>query len=200
MDWITTGSIFVILITISLIFFIFTPKLKVFFDCDVYNLDILEKNADVIEEEFNKTESNSAIIPIYGNGEIKNTDYPKIYDIISQIPNIKYAGIIILKPRFEQVKQYGYYENADNTLRYFYCIKHSAAQKSGIWIDGEKKFFYTKELICGDMSRENSLFNKNKDYETVVLFLDIDRNEDVKKGRSPNTEISNDEILSVFNL
>ena len=53
---------------------------------------------------------------------------------------------------------------------YFYTIQESAGHKSGIWIDGEKRFFTEKEWICGDMSREHSLFNKDKIYSKYFLY------------------------------
>ena len=55
-----------------------------------------------------------------------------------------------------------------------------------------------KEWICGDMSREHSLFNKDKDRKTVVLFIDIDRHECIHEGRSPNSDIKKDEIIRMF--
>ncbi len=198
MNWFYTISIFVIVVVISAIFFIFTPKPQVFFDCNISELEILKNNHSDIEEEIEGIDSNHSVIPIYGNDEIKNINFPKTYNILRCIPDIKYAGIIILKPKFEQKKQYGYAVNADKTLRYFYCIKQSAMQKSGIWIDGETKFFNEQDVICGDMSREHSLFNKHKNDTTYILFIDIERPSNINNGRSICFNIEDDEIIYAF--
>ena len=46
------------------------------------------------------------------------------------------------------------------------------------------------------MSREHSLFNKDKERAATVLFLDVDR--DQSMGNSPNIDINKDEILKMF--
>lgn len=197
MDWIFTVATVLAFIIIVFILMIFMPKPKVFFDVYIDGTKNFEHKHDLIEKEVNDTHDDSPVIPIFGNGEVFDKRYPVIYELLRSLPFVRYAGIINIKTKFEQVRQYGWANNANNTLRYFYTISHSAAQRSGIWVDGSKKFFYSKEWIVADVSREHSLFNKNKKDPTIVLFVDIDRC-DINPGNSPNTEVEKDEVLKLF--
>lgn len=197
MDWIYTVASVLAFIIIIFILVIFMPKPKVFFDVYIDGTKNFEYKHDVIKKEITDVKNEAPVIPIFGNGTIYETKYPETYELLRSLPFVRYAGIINIKPKFEQVRQYGLNTNANNTVRYFYTISHSATQKSGIWVDGAKKFFYEKEWIVADISREHSLFNKNKKSYTTVLFIDIDRC-DINIGNSPNTDVTKDEVLSVF--
>jgi len=199
MSWVFTIAIVIILLIAGFMLFFFMPKPTVFFDPYKSIADILEHFDDIKKEivENQIEEVKDPVIPIYGFGEIKSTDYPKTYEILSAIDGIQTVGIINIKPKFQQVKEYGFAPVANNTVRHFFTIQESAGHKSGIWIDGERRFFTTKECIVGDMSREHSLFNKDKERWTTVLFIDITRSDD--KGNSPNADIEKDEILKMFN-
>ncbi len=175
--------------------FFFMPKPLVFFDPYPDVIGVLNDNHDIIKNSIFDTKT--PVIPIYGFGEIKSTEYPDIYYLLQGIPGVQTAGIINIKPKFQQVREYGMAQVANNTVRHFYTIQESATRKSGIWIDGEKRFFETKGCICGDMSREHSLFNKDKEKGATVLFIDVDRTQ--SKGNSPNSDIYKDEILKMFN-
>jgi hypothetical protein len=198
MDWITTGGAFIAFIIIGFILLIFMPKAKVFFDQYVEEIKVFDDAYDDIKKEIEAVDIKDAnVIPIYGNGEIKDTRFPKLYNTLRYLPNVRYAGIINVKPKYEQSKQYGFAPIANHTIRHFYTIKQSAALKSGIWVDGAKKFFTEKEWILADMSREHSIFNRKKD-NSIVVFIDIDRPLDMNAGNSPNTKIEADDIISKF--
>jgi hypothetical protein len=197
MNWLITTAVFVILIVVCMIFFFFMPTPQLFFDCNIEELKLLKENHDDIENEAKNIKNGVSVTPIYGDGHIYSADFPVTYKIMQNIPNVRYIGIIVLKPKFQQVNQYGVSFNANETLRYFYCINQSAAHKSGIWIDGASKFFTNGEIICGDMSKEHALFNKNRDNNTVLLFMDIDRGS-IKHGQSPNHDVEKDEIIAFF--
>lgn len=177
--------------------FFFMPKPKVFFDPYTDTISIFRNQHDKIKEEI-LSKNGSPIVPIYGFGEIISREYPETYQLLRCMPYVRFAGILTLKPKFQQAKEYTVASVADHTIRYFYTIQESAGHKSGIWIDGEKRFFDEKEWICGDMSREHSLFNKDKERTSVVLFIDIDRHQNIHEGRSPNSDIKKDEILRMF--
>jgi hypothetical protein len=199
MQWLLTIAIVIVLIVISFVLFIFMPKARVFFDT-IKEGDIFSQNQEELKKSLANIDIKKPIVPIYGDGVILNYEYPFLYQLIQCLPEVKYAGILILKPVFNQTPQYGFKHIANTTLRHFYCVKQSATQKSGIWIDGERKFFNEGEWICGDMSRENSLFNKNKKNTSVIVFVDIDRPKDINIGNSINDDISKDEILKHFVL
>ncbi len=203
MDWLFTVSLTIVLLIAGFMLFFFMPKPRVFFDPYTNTVEIFKQNHDLICGEVfdtNKLDDGQRdpVIPIYGFGEIKAYEYPVIYNCLRCVPYIRFAGIITIKPKFQQAREYGLDIVANHTIRYFYTLKESAGHKSGIWIDGEKRFFTEREWICGDMSREHSLFNRDKERSSVVLFIDIDRHETIHEGRSPNNNIKKDEILKMF--
>ncbi len=208
MDWLFTISLSIVLLIAGFMLFFFMPKPKVFFDTYTNTIEIFKQNHELVCNEVlgNKNlgetnlddSSRDPVVPIYGFGEIKTYEYPIVYNCLRCVPYVRFAGIITIKPKFQQAREYGLDVIANHTMRYFYTLKESAGHKSGIWIDGEKRFFTEKEWICGDMSREHSLFNKDKERSSVVLFIDIDRHETIHEGRSPNKDIKKDEILKMF--
>lgn len=198
MSWVVTCSLFVLCCVLGLMFFIFMPKPQVFFDSYLSELKHFSTVHDDITQELDNNPCDWPVIPIYGRGTIYNNNYPVIYNLLRSVPNVRYAGIINIKPKFEQMREYGFDEVSNHTIRHFYTIKQSSHNKSGIWIDGEKRFFNEQEWILGDMAREHALFNKNKDSYTVVLFVDIDKPATYNIGRSPNDQINKDEVLKVF--
>ena len=173
------------------------PKPAVFFTPYIDEIKIINDNRDIIKNEICKEEL-APIVPIYGFNKIYSTKYSQLYELLRCIPSITCVGILNINNKFHQSRKYGFNEIANNTIRYFYTIKVSSIYKSGIWIDGEKKFFIEDEWICGDMSREHSLFNKDKINKTIVLFIDIERPSSIHKGNSPNKDINKDEILKLF--
>ncbi len=198
MGWIFTISIIIVLVIVGFMLFFFMPKPQVFYQPYTNTIAVFPKFHDKIKEEVSNVES-APVIPIYGFGEIVSRDYPFTYELLRCLPYVRFAGIITIKPKFQQAKEYSYAPVANHTIRYFYTVQESGGHKSGIWIDGEKRFFVEKEWICGDMSREHSLFNKDKERASIVIFVDIDRHESIHEGRSPNlNDIDKDEILRIF--
>ena len=195
MDLIITCATVIALVVIGFILFIVMPKPKVFLDPYV-DLDTINNNFDKIKLEITEINNTQPVIPIYGNNKIYNHDYPILYESCRSLPSVEYLGIINLKPKFEQKIQHGWSNNANNTIRYFLPIETSATNKSGIWVDGAKKFFTDKEWVCADVSRENSLFNKYKYKKTTVIFVDIKRPSG--KGISLNESLELDDTLKLF--
>jgi hypothetical protein len=202
MNWVIAFAIVLILTIVFFVLFIFSPKPTVFFDpfIDKIELEDFSKSIDYIKKEIEDSKIELPVIPLLYKNTLISKKFPIITNLITNISDVTYAGIIKLKPKFEQIKQYGYAVNANNVLRYFFCVEQSATNKSGIWIDGSKKFFNNNEWICADISREHSLFNKNKDSNTTVLFFDVMRPDSINKGNSPNTDIEKDEVLKAFTL
>lgn len=198
MNWLITIAVVIILIVAGLFFFLFMPKPIVFFDPYTNTTKLFIQEHDDLKKEILELDTKTSVIPIYGLSTVRTDKYPKLYQLLRAMPCVRYAGIINIKPKFEQIREYGYDYAANHTTRYFYTIKASATNKSGIWIDGEKRFFVEKEWVVGDMSREHALFNKSKDSYTTVIFIDIDRHEKIHQGRSPNSDIDKDEVLKIF--
>ncbi len=199
MDWVVTVGAVLAFIIVGFILLVFMPKPKVFFDPYIDEVKNFAIEHDAIKKEIEDAGNQSPVIPIFGNGEVFTDKYPVVYELARSLPFVRYLGIINIKPKFDQVKQYGWANNSDNTIRYYYTVNHSAARKSGLWVDGAKKFFYEKDWVVADVSREHSLFNKNKHKYTTLIFIDIDR-VDIKKGNSPNTDVTKDEVLKIFHV
>lgn len=200
MHWLVAVAVVIVLLVLGFILFIFMPKPIVFFDVLIDETKLFNDSHDEIVKEIKDADLKDSVIPIYYDGRIYTDKYPIIYELLCCIPDIKMAGIINIKPKFEQKKEYGLSKLANNTVRYFYTVKHSATLRSGIWIDGAQKFFYNKEWIVGDMSREHSLFNKNRKEYTTVIFIDVQRPSSIHPGCSPTHTSSDDEIAKAFGL
>ena len=123
--------------------------------------------------------------------------YPKLYEQIRAIPLVHYAGLLVLKPDFTEKTTHGYAPVANNTLRYFYPFKVSATRKCGITVDGQRKFFNEGVWVCADISREHSLYNQSLYESSIILFIDVSR-ENVPVGISTNNDILSDAILAAF--
>jgi len=190
-------AIVIIILIFTLILTVLAPAPTVFLEPYI-DLSSIDLKFDDIKKEIQTVNDMKPVIPIYGFEKIKDTRFPIIYNSIRNIPNVINIGILNLKPRFEQIRQYGFSSISNNTIRYFLPIEVSATNKSGIWIDGFKKFFNEKKWVCADVSREHSLFNKYKYGTCTVLFIDILRNSGT--GTSKNDNIILDEILLCFNI
>jgi hypothetical protein len=188
-------AIVIIILVFTIILTILAPAPVVFMEpyIDVSNIN---NKFDDIKKEIQTVNDMKPVIPIYGFDKIKDFRFPVIYNAIKKLPNVINIGIINLKPKFEQIRQYGYAPVANNTIRYFLPVEVAATNKSGIWIDGFKKFFNENKWICADISREHSLFNKYKYGTCTVLFIDILRESGM--GTSKNDNIVLDEVLLMF--
>lgn len=191
-------AIVIVLLIVGFAFLFFMPKPQVFFESYSNVTTIWPNFHDKITEEINKINDTSPLIPLYGFGVIHDNRYEFVLEMLRSMPYVRFAGIINLRPSFNQTSCYGFADVANHTIRYFYTVTESACNKSGIWIDGEKRFFSEKTWLCGDMSREHYLFNKDKYEKTTIIFIDIDRHPDIREGRSPNSSLAKDEILNFF--
>jgi hypothetical protein len=197
MDWLYAICIVLVLLVVGFMMFIFMPKPIVFFEPYTNCIEVFKDKHDIIKAEIT-TDITTPIIPIYGFNEIKSDKYPETYKLLRCLPYVKIAGILNLRKKFSQVSSYSYAPVANETIRYFYTVDGTGSNKAGIWIDGEKRFFEDKTWICGDMSKEHSLFNNDKYKSCSILFIDIDRHENIKKGSSKNMDLASDEIISQF--
>ena len=197
MNWFYAVCIFLVLIVVGFMLFIFMPKPIVFFEPYTNCIGVFNDNHEKIKTEI-LTDIKTPIIPIYGFNEIKTDKYPETYKLLRCMPAVRFAGILNLRTKFSQTSSYSYAPVANDTIRYFYTIDGTGSNKAGVWIDGEKRFFEEKTWICGDMSREHSLFNNDKYKSCTILFIDIDRHDSINKGSSKNNELSSDEIIAQF--
>ncbi len=189
----------VIIVLVICLLVVFLPKTPVFHKPDEEIKQLFDEHGSTLHEEIlaQIKQGETNVIPICTEDTLFTNDFPKTYELLQKIPfQITYAGIVSLKPSFFQTKQYGYGPNANRTYRYFYTIRESSVYCSGVWIDGEKKMFCNKGLICADVSRESCLFNDCVRRNATVLFFDVivDR----KMGMSLANDISKDDLLQHF--
>jgi hypothetical protein len=197
-DWhnyIYTGALCIVLVIIGFFFFFFMPSSTVFYNKQ--GPDWSGMYGVLLAEVINQSDH---IVPIYGHkpsGELVITDkFPLLYEKIREIPDVYYAGLINLKPEFVSATIHGYAPIANQTLRYFFPFRVSGTRKSGVVVDGQRKFFTEGIWICADVSRENSIFNNSLYDSCIILFIDVMR--DISLGVSQNHDIRTDHILRAF--
>ena len=113
MHWLLTIAIVIVLIVISFVLFIFMPKARVFFDT-LKEGNIFFQNQEELKKSLANVEIDTPVIPIYADGVILNNEYPFLYQLLQCLPEVRYAGILVLKPKFNQIPQYGYNEKANS--------------------------------------------------------------------------------------
>ncbi len=119
---------------------------------------------------------------LYADGKLDErvADYPQLDDIIHDMPDVH--NIQIRKIAGKTDEPSSRVENASDRLRCIYPLKIPAAKRSGIWVDGETKFFNDGSWIIYDHTRPHSIFNKHKRSEAVILIMEIQRPPWITKG------------------
>jgi hypothetical protein len=186
----------VILITIILITFILLicmPKPKCYFDVDeickellpiIENEQLVPELMELFEKQTEKTDRTHHYIYNDNQVTIDTSSISTSYDLFRTIPNVRNILVVKLNGSTDISKKKGSATLSNNTLRCVLPLKISGAKKSGIWVDGETKFFTEGEWIIYDNSREHSVFNKHKRRESYILVIDIDRPDNIPLGIS----------------
>jgi hypothetical protein len=177
-------SVLVLFIVVTFILLIFLPKSVYWFEATICpELKLLSENEHI---NIMKTE----LIPLLDKCEYKfiykdsevfiDKEIPKSYDLFRTIPNIRRITLVKLLPKTQLDRSYGgLFSN--KTIRCILPLKISGALQSGIWIDGENKF-YMDQWIIFDNSREHAMFNEHKRLLSYILIIDIDRDEKIPIG------------------
>lgn len=202
MSWIFTVAVIIVLVIIAFLFVIIMPKPVVFFEPYVDLHAFTDRLPDIQSEITKCIQTNRHVNPVVqlvsqGHSWDAVQYYPLIYSLIYTLPGVEYAGVLYLRPKFNQKKQMSQGKNVNHTYRYFYAVQ-TCVTKAGIWIDGEKRFFSEGKWICCDVSREHALFNKNKYERAVVLFVDIMRPETSPLGCASKKDNEQDDIMAAF--
>jgi len=192
MNWLVITAIIIVLIVITFLLLIFMPKPHCYFSFDDIGDELKEltqdDNFEIIQKNLSASISNydNDIIMLYDNGKINDNfnTHLKLYELMEKVPNVKRIFFKRIKKKTKkQIKRRGLASFANNTLRCVLPIKISAYKKTGMWLDGESKFYKNKEMIIYDDSRENSYYNKHKN-DTHLLVIDIERPNSIPKGIS----------------
>ena len=184
------------------------------YKCVYPYLEILKNNKDKIKEEYIKNTSNElwknwperylykgkdnwSIIPFYGFG-IWNKKilhkFPVLYNILKQIKGLKTAIISKLKKQTKLKPHHGWAALANNVLRCHYGIISN--EESYIFVENESIKTTENNIIVFDDSKLHWAEN-NGVSDRIVLILDIDRPNNIKKGESKVKE--SDELHNFVN-
>ena len=179
-DYATVIAIIVIIIVITFLLVIFLPKPKCYFDTKKICKELLllnESHMENLKKELIPLLDNETYVHVYSDNTlaIDTKTISTSYDLFRSIPYVRNITLVKLDPKLDMNKSKGSSNLANHTIRCALALKCSGAQKSGIWVDGEMKFFTEAEWIIYDNSREHSIFNKHKRLHTYLLIIDIDR-------------------------
>lgn len=205
-DFLIYGILVAIVVIVCIVVLVCLPKPNAFPDPDPeIDMDMFIQRQAELSDEITKAfgdcsqshgDSVQTVIPILHYDVQKSDACPVLEGIVRQIPNVVTAGVMRVMPKVEKPPAHGYADHSNITIRYFYCVKTAVANRSGIWVDGARKFFREGEYFCADVSRENYLFNSYKYEPTLVIFIDLPRPENMARGISTNTNAASDEIYA----
>lgn len=204
-DYLIASGIFIAFVITTFLLLIFMPKPKSYFDVEKVRPELMalvdEKNNKYMLDELFK-DGNSPIYDknnislIYDGEKMRYNidDIPITYSLLRSVPDIRCVFMAKIDKKLKTSQHKGSAEYSNNTLRCIIPLKISAAKKSGIWNDGETKFFLEREIIIHDDSRPHSVFNKHKRKETHLLVIDF-----VRPVKFP-TGIATEKHNILFNL
>jgi hypothetical protein len=194
MDYLLSIAIVIVVVILTFMLLIFMPRPKVYFEpSETYpELTIFldnEYRENIVKE----------VEDLFKSGNIKNhlddrCRYKILYDentlesmeilheVLMSIPCVKRAFIAEVKEKTELPQNKGSASTANATLRCLIPINIPAIKKSGIWGDGEKKFFFEDQILIYDHSRSHYIFNNHKYKKLLLLVIDIDRPESIPMG------------------
>lgn len=142
------ASIVVLLLVLTIIIMIYLPKKQCFFTKEEINLPEL----CIFEDE--------KIIE-----QLKDKKF--IDDIMTVIPHKSYKieeiGTRVMK---------GIVRHGDNK-RCIIPFEKPKGKKTGVWCDGENKFFFNNKYIIYDDTKPNAYFNKHKIKKVKMLIIDL---------------------------
>jgi len=121
---------------------------------------------------------------LYQNNELHENmnTHPKLYELLRTVPDVERVFLKHVTKKTKSQKRQGSANTANNTLRCVLPIDIPAAKKSGMWVDGEKRFYRDRDWVIYDDSRESSYYNKHKRLDLYLLVVDIARPESIPMG------------------
>lgn len=135
------------------------------------------------------------IIPFYGFNKWANSyceRFPETVNLLKNIPGLKTAIISCLGPKTILKPHQGWGKLANNVLRCHLGLK--VPENCGIWVNGEKREQKENEWLVFDDSKKHSGFNLSET-KRIVLLIDIERPDYIKKGISKIEETDELEIF-----
>lgn len=195
-------GVLVVIFMICISLLIFAPKGKNYFNSNIYPIlkYLHENNLQVFKDDFKKIKDDNWIdynIDVQGKCSMcplymfsitskKNTELCKnTYNLIYNIPDLKTCSYMIIHPKSQIIKNTGWKDLANNTLRCIIIINSmtSTMDKCGIWVNGQTKKIKSDNLIIFDASKEYSIYN-NTSLNLEILIFDIKRPDNIANGLS----------------
>ncbi len=166
MDIIIPVIIVILIIIITFLLLFFSPKPKCY-----YEINEINKSLNIFTDK-NEMEKLRNHFNNYPSDEIYNIDDNNIFSDMIDI-DITDIKIINLNTKISTDKYY-----KTDKLLCIIPISMSNIRKSGIWVDGETKFFKLDNILICDIKKEYRIFSKNKRAKTKILTFLIDRIKD----------------------
>jgi hypothetical protein len=192
MEWLYIISTIVVLTIITFILIIFLPTPLSFFTIDDIShfLMLLEdddnflKITEELEKEFSEMNKTNCTKILFDGVNIcvDENKMPMLFKCLRSIPDVEKVFLQYIPKKINMKHRKGSADYCNNKLRCVLPIKIPGAKKSGIWNDGETKFFVDGEWIIYDDSRENSIFNKHKRSTVYLLVVDVKRPHKIPLG------------------
>jgi hypothetical protein len=190
-DYLLITGVVIALIVITFLLLIFMPTPNCYYSFDEIGDDLaklskeetfndLVKEIDGIEYDAN------GIRMMYQDGVLhaNMNSHPKLYELLRTVPDVKRVFLKHIKKKEKSQKRKGSSKFANLHLRCVLPIDISGAKKSGMWVDGETRFYHDRDWTIYDDSRENSYYNKHKRLDVYLLVVDIDRPKSIPIGIS----------------
>ena len=163
---------------------------------EVENINKLKWD-DWPEKDLYKDDMSWKVFPFYGFNIwiTHNCDMcPEITKIIKKIPNLRTASLSKFKSKTKLKPHKGYANLSNDILRCHYGIK--VPDLCYIYVENDKQQMKNNEIIVFDDSKTHYAENLGDD-DRIVLILDINRPDYIKKGESDY--IDNGELNSFIN-
>lgn len=193
-NYLAVGLVVVLVIIITFIILIFMPSPKCFFIQDKtypqLNTLIDPLNFNNILEECKKIDYKGAsLYKLYHKNVVHDNmlKLPALFNLIKDIPEIHNVFIKRIAKKIKTPVKRGSANLSNKTLRCALPLVISGAKKSGIWVDGETRFYMDQEWVVYDNSKESYVFNEHKRKETVLLVIDITRSDALTPGTAIET-------------
>lgn len=184
-------SIIIVLI-IGLILLICLPRPTVFYE-KVIPIELFSDFENLRSEIISYINNDKPIIPLKHNYSNQLPLLHKYIQELSRYTTVYHIGIIKLPSKFNQ--QIQQHTRLNSMLRCILCLDHSTYYKTGISVDGQKRFFNTGKWVIYDASKVNFLFNVDNYETTTLLWIDFDRKNICKNGIC---KINCDELIDTY--
>jgi len=195
-------GVIVVIFILCIALLIFAPKGKNYFNSNIYPIVkyLHENNLQTFKDDFKKIKDENwvnytidvqgkcGMCPLYmfSITSKKNTKLcQNTYDLVHNIPDLKTCTYMIIHPKSQILKNKGWKDLANNTLRCAVIINSmtSTMDKCGIWVNGQTKKIKANDLLIFDASKEYSIYNHTP-LNLELLIFDIKRPDNIACGLS----------------